>query len=105
MQYQVHHRHRRLSLGNLPVPKQIKGAFSYGSYSLLMNPDTEQNVVGEHYYDPFGRKLWKEVAGVRTYFLYASEGLIAEFDESGTETRSYGYLPGSPWSTNPLYRK
>ncbi|MCP4377344.1 MAG: hypothetical protein GY794_14350, partial [bacterium] len=42
-------------------------------------------------YDPFGRRLWKEVGGVRTYFIYSDEGLIAEYDVSGTELRSYSY--------------
>lgn len=67
--------------------------------------DPEENLVANYYYDPFGRRLWKEVNGVRTYFLYANEGLIAEFDADGNETRSYGYMPGSTWTTNPLYQK
>lgn len=41
--------------------------------------------------------------GVRTYYLYGDEGLIAEFDETGEQLKSYGYLPGSGFSTNPLY--
>jgi YD repeat-containing protein len=40
-------------------------------------------VIATYYYDPFGRRLWKEVSGVRTYFLYADEGLIGEYDSGG----------------------
>ena len=68
--------------------------------------DYNQNNVAEYYYDPFGRRLWKETpSGGRTYFMYAKEGLIAEFDSSGNEICSYGYVPGSTWTTNPLYQR
>ncbi|MDY0091336.1 MAG: hypothetical protein RBT80_01390 [Candidatus Vecturithrix sp.] len=53
-------------------------------------------VIAEYGYDPFGRRLWKEVNGTRTYFLYADEGLIAEYDANGNELRSYGYQPDAP---------
>ncbi|MFH1146935.1 MAG: RHS repeat-associated core domain-containing protein, partial [Pseudomonadota bacterium] len=61
--------------------------------------------VASYYYDPFGRRLSKEVGGVKTYFLYSDEGLIGEYNAGGTEIRSYGYKPGSTWTTNPLYMK
>ncbi len=63
------------------------------------------SLIAEYYYDPFGRRLWKDVSGVRTCFHYADEGLIGEFDSSGTELKSYGYKPGSTWTTDPLYMK
>ncbi len=62
-------------------------------------------VVGKYYYDPFGRRLWKDVDGQRTYFLYSDEGLIGEYDAAGTELRTYGYVPGGMWSTDPLFQK
>jgi RHS repeat-associated protein len=49
--------------------------------------------------------LWKEVGGARTYFMYADEGLVAEFEGTGLETKSYGYAPNSTWTTNPLFMK
>jgi RHS repeat-associated protein len=61
--------------------------------------------VAAYYYDPFGRRLWKEVDGVRTYFLYADEGLVGEYDAEGNAIRTYGYAPDSVWSTNPLFQK
>ena len=63
------------------------------------------SLTAEYYYDPFGRRLWKEVSGVRTYFHYADEGLVAEIDSAGTETKTYGYKPGSTWTTDPLFMK
>ena len=67
--------------------------------------DGSGTTIAEYYYDPFGRRLWKEAGGSRTYFGYADEGLIAEYDASGNQTREYGYAPGSTWSTNPLFLK
>jgi len=70
---------------------------------LVRVEDGSGSVVAEYYYDPFGRRLWKEAAGVRTYFCYADEGLVAEFDASGNQIKSYGYRPGSTWTTDPLF--
>jgi len=62
-------------------------------------------IESSYYYDPFGRRLWKEINGVRTYFVYADEGLIAEVDAAGNVIKSYGYKPGSTWTTDPLFMK
>ena len=62
-------------------------------------------LVAEYGYDPFGRRLWKEAGGKRTYFFYAEEGLVFEGDGSGREIRSYGFKPGSLWTTDPLFLK
>lgn len=61
--------------------------------------------IATYGYDPFGRRLWKEAAGVRTYFAYSDEGLVGEFTPTGTVTKSYGYKPGSTWTTDPLFMK
>jgi RHS repeat-associated protein len=62
-------------------------------------------IESQYYYDPFGRRLWKEVNNVRTYFVYADEGLVAEADSAGNVIKSYGYRPGSTWTTDPLFMK
>jgi RHS repeat-associated protein len=62
-------------------------------------------LIATYYYDPFGRRLWKEVGGVRTYFFYADEGLIGEYDSTDNEIKTYGYRPDSAWTTNPLFMK
>jgi RHS repeat-associated protein len=49
--------------------------------------------------------LFKEVDGVKTYFLYTDEGLVGEYDENGVEIKSYGYNPDSVWTTDPLFQK
>ncbi len=63
------------------------------------------SLIAEYYYDPFGRRLWKDVGGVRTYFHYADEGLVGEYDGTGAEIKTYGYKPGSTWTTDPIFIK
>ncbi len=67
--------------------------------------DGADALIATYYYDPFGRRLWKDVDGTRTYFLYSDEGLIGEYDSTGTEIKTYGWAPGSQWSTDPLFVK
>ncbi|MDC0358772.1 hypothetical protein OAO01_08150, partial [Oligoflexia bacterium] len=57
--------------------------------------------IAKYDYDPFGRRLWKEVSGTKTYYYYTENGLAAELDSSGTPTRTYLFPPGSDWTTFP----
>jgi len=81
-----------------------KNGFDYSVDNRLEKiTDNSGATVGAYYYDPFGRRLWKDVAGNRTYFHYNDEGLAGEYDAGGNELRTYGWQPGSAWSTNPLF--
>ena len=57
--------------------------YLYNAKNQLVNVEDNLTglVIAGYAYDPFGRRLWKEVDGVRTYFFYSDEGLIAEYDE------------------------
>jgi YD repeat-containing protein len=55
---------------------------------LLRVEDGRGGIVARYYYDPFGRRLWKEVDGVRRHFVYSDNGLVGEFDASGNELRT-----------------
>jgi RHS repeat-associated protein len=94
--------------GNL-VKKTLGPQVTHYEYNvedrLVRVEDGNGNTIASYYYDPFGRRLFKEVEGVRTYFLYADEGLIGEYDEKGVELKGYGYRPNSSWTTNPLFQK
>ncbi len=70
---------------------------------LVRVEDGSSNVIAEYDYDPFGRRLWKEIDGERTWFLYSDEGPVAEMDAAGNVTKSYGWQPGSTWTTDPLF--
>jgi large repetitive protein len=78
---------------------------SYLENRLTEVRDGDDTLIARYDYDPFGRRIWKEVGGARTYFFYAEEGLIAEADSSGQITRQYGWQPDGMWGTDPLYLK
>lgn len=65
--------------------------------------DADGNELAAYSYDPFGRRLLKETPGAKRFFLYAEEGLIAEYDASGNAINRYGYRPGSTYGTAPLF--
>jgi RHS repeat-associated protein len=91
------------------VKKTVGSQVTHYEYNidnrLIRVTDGEGNLIAEYDYDPFGRRLFKEVESVRTYFLYAFEGLIGEYDENGVEIKGYGYRPDSMWTMNPLFQK
>ncbi len=72
---------------------------------LVRVEEASGSLVAAYYYDPFGRRLWKEVGGAKTCFVYADEGLVAELDSQGTVIRSYGFRPDSLWTTDLLFQK
>ncbi len=61
--------------------------------------------IAAYGYDPFGRRTWKAVDGTKTYFIYAEEGLVAEFNDAGDLIRAYGYSPVTVNSNNPVFIK
>ncbi len=70
---------------------------------LIRVEDHNNSIVAEYAYDPFGRRLWKETKGTKTYFFNCTQGIIGEYNENGEEIKSYGYKPGSVWLTDPLF--
>ena len=72
---------------------------------LIEVRDSNNTLIAVYSYDPFGRRLSKDTGNSKTYFFYNAEGLIAEADATGVLTKSYGYAPGSTFSTNPLWLK
>ncbi len=90
------------------IQKNANGVITEYSYDIEnrlieVTTDNPQPATYKYYYDPFGRRLWKEVDGERTYFVYSDEGLVGEYDSSGQEIRTYGWAPDSGWSTDPLF--
>jgi RHS repeat-associated protein len=78
--------------------------FYYDLEGRLVRVENGSNsIIAEYGYDPFDRRLWKEVGGVRTYYAYSLDGLSGEYDAAGNLIRSYGYKPGSLWTTDPIF--
>jgi len=65
--------------------------------------DNNNDLIASYYYDPFGRRMWKEVAGTRIYFAYSGSKLSAELNNAGIVTRSYGYAPKGQGNVSPLF--
>ncbi|RLA98835.1 MAG: hypothetical protein DRG83_14000 [Deltaproteobacteria bacterium] len=92
------------------IQKDDNGVITEYSYDIEnrlieVTTDAPQPTTCKYYYDPFGRRLWKEVDGTKTYFMYSNEGLVAELDSGGNVTKSYGYKPNSTWTTDPVFMK
>jgi RHS repeat-associated protein len=52
-----------------------------------------------------GRRLKKTVAGTTTWFQYADEGLVAEYDAAGSTGSMYGWQPDGIWGTHPQFKR
>ena len=68
--------------------------------------------IASYAYDPFGRRTKKTVHSSitggttgTTYYLYNDTGLVAEYTQTGQLNTEYHYVPGSHWSTNPLFAR
>jgi len=72
---------------------------------LIRIEDGAGTVQAAYGYDPFGRRLWKEISGQRTYFHYSAEGLVGEYDANGAVQKTIGYLPDSDWMSHPLFQR
>lgn len=72
---------------------------------LVRVEDQDGAVIGRYGYDPFDRRLYKEVGGVRTYYFHSDQGMVAEVDSTGASVRTYGYHPQSRSGTRPLFLK
>jgi len=71
--------------------------------------DASQNEVASYAYDPFGRRIKKSAnqgaqAGT-TLFFYSDEGLLAETDQAGNITTTYGWMPNGTWGTAPVFKR
>lgn len=88
-------------------PTLTDKSFTYDVTDRLTKVENaaKTQTIADYSYDPFGRRLWKEVNGVKTYYFYSSQGLSGEYNASGQVIKTYGYLPGSAWTTDPLFMK
>jgi RHS repeat-associated protein len=94
------------NLTEIRIAGSVVWTYVYDAADRLVHvEDGTGSISADYYYDPFGRRLWKDVGGTRTYFFYSDEGLIGEYDASGNEIKTYGYKPDSTWTTDPLWLK
>jgi len=91
--------------GNLVTKTDGDGTttFVYNSADRLEKVLLPDGSSATYTYDPFGRRVKKDVAGEVTYYLYSDEGLIGEYDASGSLEKGYGWKPNGIWGTDPVF--
>ncbi len=88
--------------------------FNYNAIDRLTTVQLPDGRTASYSYDPFGRRIKKTITpsptrgeggveGGTTLYLYADEGLIGEYSETGTTRKTYGWRPNGIWGTNPLF--
>lgn len=95
--------------------------YIYNAKNRLEKVELPDGRIATYSYDPFGRRVKKEITvtnviasnseaissstggGEITYYLYADEGLIGEYDANGNLKKSYGWLPDGTWGTDPIF--
>jgi large repetitive protein len=82
--------------------EEITG-YTYNSADRLESIQLPGGSTATYTYDPFGRRIKKDVAGEVTYYAYADEGLIGEYDATGSLKKGYGWKPGGVWGTDPVF--
>ena len=87
------------------VTKMEGGAsttFGYSATDRLTSVLLPDGRTASYTYDPFGRRIKKQVAAETTLYIYADEGLIGEYTQAGTASKTYGWRPNGIWGTNPV---
>jgi large repetitive protein len=94
--------------GNTTLKSSPDGdwTYQYDALGHLTSVSKNGQLVATYEYDPWGRRIWKEInGGQRTYYHYADEGLVGEFNASGIAIKTYGYEPESWWTADPMFLK
>lgn len=83
----------------------VRTEYGYGAAERLIEVRRGGGLVARYAYDPFGRRIAKDVTGQGViWFVYAEEGLLAELDANGSAKRLYGWQPDTMWGTAPLHQ-
>lgn len=78
--------------------------YSYNATDRLTSVTLPDGRTATYSYDPFGRRIKKQVGSEATIFVYADEGLIGEYSETGTLKKGYGWRPNGIWGAYPLFQ-
>lgn len=82
----------------------VETVYDYNTRNRLSKVYLPDGRQATYAYDPFGRRIKKQVANTTTYFIYADEGLTGEYTEQGATLKTYGWKPDGLWGTDPLYQ-
>lgn len=83
--------------------------YTYDSAQRLVRVSEAGKTVASYQYDPAGRRISKTVGdgstAQTTWFVYDAEGLAAEVNSAGATVKTYGWVPGTPWGTGPVWQQ
>jgi len=82
----------------------VTTTFNYNTLDRLASVQLPDGRTAAYTYDPFGRRIKKQVGTETTVYVYADEGLIGEYTETGTSKKTYGWHPDGVWGTNPIFQ-
>lgn len=87
----------------------VTRSYTYDGAQRLVRINEASKTIASYQYDPAGRRISKTVGygptAKTTWYLYDAEGLAAEIDGQGQTVRSYGWVPGAPWGTGPVWQQ
>ena len=82
--------------------------FQYNAAERLISVAENETIIADYQYDPFGRRISKTTGTApsqnTTWFIYTQEGLLAEINPNGQQTKTYGWEPDSDWGTRLLWQ-
>nr|WP_321372511.1 hypothetical protein [uncultured Desulfuromusa sp.] len=88
--------------GSQGVPVPLVTTYHYNAKNRFSQADLPDGRTATYSYDPFGRHVSKTVETTTTYYLYADEGLIGEYSNTGSWQKSYGWKPNGLWLESDL---
>ena len=77
--------------------------YDYNAQERLSEVKRNNITQATYKYNAQGQRIQKTTNTGTTFYLYNSLGLAAEYDQTGTLQKEYGYLPGQPYMTNPVF--
>ena len=91
--------------GNVSTITRAGGttALEHDPLGRLVRAETPSGAVVTYVHDGDGLQVGRTEDGQVTWSVYGDQGLAAELDADGIVVRTYGWTPGAPWQTAPLF--
>ena len=83
--------------------------YGYNFDNRMSEVRRDSELTARYFYDHLSQRIRKDLftdgsPTVSTWFVYGQEGLLVEYDGSGSILTKYTWQPDKPWSTNPIYQ-
>jgi RHS repeat-associated protein len=75
----------------LQIGSHLSWEYRYDVWGNLEQAESAAVGLYQAAYDGFGRRAWQEIKGVRTYFVYDGDTIVAELDTNGNPVVEYAW--------------